>query len=521
MRLAECPAAPLGWAAPRQETDVLLALRIPTARGLEPCLHCGRIETSAPVAAPDRPERADERRRRRAPWLVGILLAVGVIGLALGVFWQASARFVPPPQPVEPTRPAEAPTEKVLPPLGAAPSEGWTLPVSDPQPQGVAAPVFLYPGVLQPAHADLAVVVSAAEDRSYVRGLDLTSGAIEWVRPVTGRVACAYDRLESVLCFTSEREALTISLGDWSVTDTHFSRAESPASVWVSASGAIFVLSVSDPGGEGVHEVGVTLVRVNGTDGTLLWTQTATLPMQSGTLAELTGVGPLVAVRTQASGPAGSTTPTMLRTQEAGVRIGGLTDGLDATVLPDGRIGVQHAVNDSTLYDSSGKELFPVKARVTTIPGRDVPSAQVPTIGVVTPPADPDNPEPPTLVAIQPTGAVASIGTGSAQLVCGGLLVTHDGVHNPRVFQTQALAGGSQTWTTRQEGDLVSTACDGSRLVAMTIENGMPVLRGYALSTGDVVWRAQYEERSYVGEVPGRGWLLRNDKENRWVMVRR
>lgn len=488
--------------------------------GSNQCLHCGRIESSVRLSAPDRPELADERRRRRAPWFVGILLTLGVIGLALGVFWQASARFVPPTPPPEPTRPGEPPTEKVLPPLGAAPSEGWTVPLSDLQPEGFAVPVFLYPGVLQPAYVDLAVVVSVGEDRSYVRGLDLANGAIRWVRPLTGRVSCAYDRLESMLCFTSEREALTLSLADGAVTDAHLSRAEAPASVWVSPSGGIFVLSVSDPGGEGVHDVGVTLVRVNGTDGNLLWTQTATLPLQAGTRPGLTGVGPLVAVRTQASGPAGATTPTMLRTQDAGARVGSLVDGLDATLLPDGRIGVQHAVNDSTLYDASGKELFPVKARVTTIPGRDVPSAQVPTIGVVTPPPETDNPQPPTLLSIQPTGAVASLGVGSPQLVCGGLFVTHDGVSARRVFQAQALEGGSQAWTVPQEGDLLSTACDGSRLFALSSENGMPVLRGYALSTGDVLWRAQFEERGYIGEVPGRGWMLRNDKENRWVMVR-
>lgn len=484
--------------------------------GSNQCLHCGRIESSVQVAAPERPELAQERRRRRAPWIVGILLGLGVVGLSIAVVLQAAARFVPPPPPEQPTLPAEPPTTKVVPPLGSAPSEGWTLAMDEIRPEGFEQPQFVYPGVLQPKYADLAVIVSVSSERSYLRGLNLANGGILWVRPLTGRVACAYDRRESLVCFSSEREALTVSLADGKVSDTHVSQAESPGQVWVSATGGVFVLSIADPGGDDVHDVNATLVRVDPAKGDVTWTQTATLPSQPGTRPVLTGAGPLVAVQTQARG----TTPTMVRVQDGGARVGSLVDGLDVTLLPDGRLGVQKGVNDSTLYDASGKELFPVKARLTTIPGRDVPSAEVPTLGIVTPPEDPANPQPPTLLVVQPTGAVAAIGTGTPQLVCGGLLLTHDGVSARHVFQAQALEGGSQAWTAPQEGDLLATACDGSRLLAMTRENGLPVLRAFALSTGDVLWRTQFAERSYVGEVPGRGWLLSNDKERRWVMVR-
>lgn len=486
--------------------------------GSNQCLHCGRIEPSVRVAEPARPELGEERRRRRAPWVVGALLVVVNLALALGV---ASQAFVAPdaaPTPAGPQRPAEPPTEKILPAAERPLAEGWALSVAELQPEGFAAPVFVFPGELNPQWADLAVVVSASDEASYVRGLSLTQGSVLWVARLIGRVVCNHDRLDAVVCVSSDRSINTVRLVDGTVLTTHTGSVEAPQQVWVSPTGGLFVLSYVDPGGEGVRELGVTLTRV-GDDGVTLATTTGTLPSRAGAPVSLHGAGPLLAVTTQADAPYGPTTPTLLRTQSDLGRVGALVDGLDVTVLPDGRLGVRTDLNSATLYDASGKELFPVAARLVTLPGRDVPSAETPTLGLVAS-TDETAPQPPTLLGVQPNGATAALGQGTPQLVCGGLLVTHDAVSPQRTFHAQEREGGSEVWQAPQHGELVDTACDGRRLLALTWENEMPVLRGYALTTGDTLWQVPFERRTVVAEVPGRGWLLHDPQENRIVIVR-
>ena len=488
--------------------------------GSNQCLHCGRIESSVHVAEPERPELEAERRRRRAPWLVGVPLALINAALVVVLGLIVSGWFALPDADDGPSRPAEPATVGVVPPMDRAPSEAWTLPLASLGGEGFDRARFIYPGEYVDRLADLAIAVSASDDQTYVRGIDLTSGAVRWQRPLDGRVVCGFDRVESLVCFGSTREVTTLHADDGAPSSPRLGNIEAPTDVWVAPSGAILVLSTEDPGGDGVHDVHLTLTRTDLT-GKPAWTQTSVLAMRPGDRPRLYGAGPLVAVGTEMSDADGRrATPTMLRYVESGAKVPGLVDGHDVTLLPDGRIGVQEQSSKSKLYDASGKELFPVSGRLALPGGRDVPSGKVPTLAVAYPPVDPQNPQPPTLLSVSSTGGSASLGLGVPVLVCGGLLITDDAVSAERTVSAQTLDGGSQVWTRGRQGDLLDAACDGKRLLAMTQEEGRPVLRGRALVTGDIEWAAPFDERVYDSRVPGHGWFLFNPKDDALVLVR-
>ncbi len=488
--------------------------------GSNQCLHCGRITASVPVDVPRRPTMPVERPRRRRAWMVGVLLVLVNAVLAVGVGMQALVPLaVPSPTPAA-GKPVHPPTVGLVPPLERGPSEAWSVALADLRPEGSAAPVFVYPGEYDERYADLAVVVSAAADKTYVRALSLSNGATAWIRPLAGRAACGFDRDAGLWCFSSTLEVTRLGLVDGAVVGRHVGRVEAPARVWVSASGGVFVLAVADPGGDGVRELGVTLTRVDGAGGTL-WTQTARLAAGPGRTARLHGTASLVAVSTVAPGADGAAderTPAMVRTQDSGARVGSLVDGADVTVLPDGRLGVATGTNASTLFDASGKELFPVKARLVGGVARDVAAERVPTLAVVR--ASGSTPQPPTLIAVQANGSASALGQGTPLAVCGGLLIAEDAVSATPAFTAQELEKGAQVWQVPHAGVQLASACDGKRFVAWTSEGGVPVAHGYALTTGDPVWRVEFRDREFHSDVPGRGWFVFDAREQRLVLVR-
>lgn len=488
--------------------------------GSNQCLHCGRMESSVHVVAPDRPELEAERRRRRAPWLVGIPLVLINVALLVPLALIVSGWFVLPEPDSGPLRPVEPVTMGVVPTVDRAPAEAWTLPLAGLGGEGFDRPRFIYPGEYAEELANLAVAVSASDEQTYLRGIDLTSGGVQWTVTLDGRLACGFDRVDSLVCFSSTREVTMVHAADGAKSTSKLGTIEAPTDVWVATDGAVFVLSAADPGGEGIHDVHLALTRTDAT-GKPVWTQQATLPIHPGDRPQLYGAGPLVAVSTRGRDADGRpATPTMLRYAESGVTVPGLVDAHDVTLLPDGRFGVQEQPNKSKLYDPSGKELFPVAGRLVLPGGRDLPSDKIPTLALAYPAVDERDPQPPTLLAVEPSGGLRSLGQGVPALVCAGLLIVDDAVSAERTFSAQTLDGGSQVWANVHPGDRLDVACDGKYLLVLTQEDGRPVVRVRSLKTGDAEWAPGFADRRYDSRVPGHGWFLYNPKDDALVLVR-
>lgn len=490
--------------------------------GSNQCLHCGRIETSVSVDAAARPVWEEERRRRKLPWVVGILTGVLVVALAVLVFWPEPLP-TPGPPPGPPPKPAYAVRLGTVPPVESGPSEGWGVAYADVQPEGTDALAWVQPAELDADRSELVVAVASSKTKTYVRALGTQNGGTAWQKVLPGRAACGFDRVESLVCLSSTLELTIVNLKTGEAQPPKTGKVEAPSQVWVSPSGGIFVLSIGDPGEpKPVRTLSVTLTRVDA-DAKTVWTQAGQLPAQEGHSAQLVGTDALVAVQTVTFDDRGvATTPTLLLTQDKGTRIGGFKDGSDITLLDNGWLGA-YGGERSTVFDSSGKELFGVAGRVTRVGVRDLPGAEVPGLAVSYPKPQPGGaPQPPQLLRFEASGAASSLGQGVPRGVCAGQLVTENYVAAPNAYAAQTLDKGTRTWGDAvHAGTFVSGACDGKRFLALTADDGLLVLRAYAMSVGEPAFKPlQLKDRSFVGFFHGIGWMVRDEQQKRYVMVR-
>lgn len=496
--------------------------------GTNQCLHCGRVEASLKINRPAAPVFQEEPKKRRAPWVVGVLSTLAVAGLSTALVLLGPGAAMPGVSGV-PGIPTELPsarpaTVKMVPDADGPLSPGWELRKSTLGGEG-AEVTWLQPGALDERFVDLGVVVSAAKDATYVRGVDLSKGAIVWQHRLNGRAACAYDRTEAVICFSSTREATRLALsGGELVGPTRRTTVEEPAKVWVAPDGAYYVASATsgaekavDKGGKSVKTwpLTVRLARVDA-GGAVVWSTQGSL-WSSTRQIELDGSDTLVALTTTL---AGSGTPALIRTQLGGSAV--VADGTSTTLLPDGRLAAQ-GEGTQVLLDSSGKELFPIPGAALGDLTRDLPVDKVPAMSLVPPQRNlPGHPQAPTLVSIAPTGATGALGKGRPVAVCGGALVTTTAPEDPISLSAQGVADGRQLWSVPYPDALVDVVCDGKRVIALTKDSqGVLSARAYFTATGDPAWRQEYKDRklSLVTAVAHQGWLMFDQESGSYVMV--
>lgn len=481
--------------------------------GSNVCLHCGRVEASVRPATTAAPVWVETPRRRVLPWIVGVLLAALLAGLALFVFW-------PRVEPVAPRKPAFPDAAGLVSSLERAPTEGWTIPLADLKPAGTDRLAFVVPAEVDAARRDVVVAVASGAEKTYLRAMAPESGGVRWSRVLPGRHVCAFDRADGLVCLSHTRQLVTVDLTTGQPGTPVPVTVESPGQVWVAPDGAVFVLSVAEVAGAPTRTLGVTVTRVAAT-GQTVWTQTANLVAAQGVGATLVGNDTVVAVQTIAVDGPTLVTPTMARRQERGDRLAAVPDGADATLMLDGRLAVGTA-GRSTVFDGAGVELFPVVGRVTGVPIRDTPADRTPAFSVAHPAqAAGAQPQPPQLLRIEPNGANPAEARGFPRAVCGGALVYEDLVATPPTFGAKPLQSGGHAWHLPHEGEYVAGACDGKRFAALTRENGALVVRGYLVGVGDVAWKTNpLADRDYLGFLAGAGWVLRDTKQDRVTLLR-